>query len=472
MTTIDILPDEVLLAIFDSWVDEDVLEKKEVEAWQLLVHVCRRWRSVVFGSPRRLNLRLVCGAKTPASDTLDVWPSFPLVIRHSDCGQGHNLDNIITVLGRSDRVCQIDLSGLGPPSTENVLAVMQQTFPELTDLRLEGMPTAVPDSFLGGSAPRLRKLWLGRIMSPFPGLPKLLLSASHLVELQLCDIQYPKSFSLKAMVTALSTLTSLRFLSLKARFVYSEFHPNRESRRLPPTRSLLPVLGTLRFAGVSKYFDDLVVHIDAPRLNNLDIILFKQNALDTPQFIQFTNCIPMLEALKKAHVAFQVDGAGVKLSSQSSSGHGELKVKIPGRTFKLNEQLLSLQRVFTLCLPPLSMSEDLYIYENTDPQPDWPDDVENTLWLELLHPFPAVKNLYLSKEIASCIAPALQELIGGTATEVLPILQNIFLELWPVPGGIEQFIAARQLSGRPIAVSTIPLWERDLMRSWVMEFNY
>ena len=464
---IDMLPDEVLLAIFDFWVDEDALEKKEIEAWQLLVHVCRRWRSVVFGSPRRLNLRLVCGAKTPASDTLDVWPPFPLVIRESDGRKaGHYLDNIIAVLKRSDRVCQIDLSNLDLSSTKKVLAAMQQTFAELTDLRLEGMPTAVPDSFLGGSAPRLRKLWLGRIMSPFPSLPKLLLSASHLVELQLCDIHYSKSFSLEAMATALSTLTSLRFLSLKARFIFSEFHPHRESRHPPPTRSLLPVLNTLRYVGVSKYFDDFVVHIDAPRLNNLDIILFKQNALDTPQFIQFTNCIPMLEALKKAHVAFQVDGAGVKLSSQSS--YGELKVKIPGRT--LNEQLSSLQQVLTSCLPPLSMTEDLYVYENIYPRPVWPDDIEDTLWLELLHPFPAVKNLYLSKEIASCIAPALQELVGDTRTEVLPILQNIFLEL-PVPEGIEQFIAARQLSGRPIAVSTIPLWERDLMRRWVMEFK-
>ena len=113
------LPDEVLLAIFDSWVDEDAFRKKDVEAWQMLVHVCRRWRSVVFGSPRRLNLRLVCGAKTPARDTLDVWPPLPLIIlcpneilceddiiaavpkriRERDGRKaGHYLDNIIAVL--------------------------------------------------------------------------------------------------------------------------------------------------------------------------------------------------------------------------------------------------------------------------------------------------------------------------------------------------------------------------------------
>ena len=76
------LPDDVLLEIFDLYVDEDLYEGEsyEIEVWQTLVHVCRRWRRVVFGSPRRLNLRLVWTPGTPARDMLDVWPSFPLLI--------------------------------------------------------------------------------------------------------------------------------------------------------------------------------------------------------------------------------------------------------------------------------------------------------------------------------------------------------------------------------------------------------
>jgi F-box-like len=44
------LPDDVLLEIFDFYVnkDKDKYYKNEIEAWQTLVHVCRRWRSVVF----------------------------------------------------------------------------------------------------------------------------------------------------------------------------------------------------------------------------------------------------------------------------------------------------------------------------------------------------------------------------------------------------------------------------------------
>ena len=65
MKRIDILPDDVLLRIFDFYVDMGRLYvKKEIEEWQTLVHVCRRWRGLVLGSPRRLNLRLWC---TPIS---------------------------------------------------------------------------------------------------------------------------------------------------------------------------------------------------------------------------------------------------------------------------------------------------------------------------------------------------------------------------------------------------------------------
>jgi hypothetical protein len=68
-----------------------------------------------------------------------------------------------------------------------------------------------------------------------------------------------------------------------------------------------------------------------------------------------------------------------------------------------------------------------------------------------------VKNLYLPKEFAPGIAAALQELVGGGITEVLPSLQNVFVKglepSGPFQENIGQFVAARQLSGHPIAIS-------------------
>ena len=138
---------------------------------------------------------------------------------------------------------------------------------------------------------------------------------------------------------------------------------------------------------------------------------------------------------------------------QSSDHSVQVDIRCPVSEW----QLSSLEQVCTSSLPPVSTLGDLYIFEYQEDPPRWQDDVENTLWLELLRPFAAVKNLYLCKEFVPRIAPALQELVGGRTTEVLTTLENIFLEgfqpLEPQHEGIGKFVAARQLTSHPIAVS-------------------
>ena len=463
------LPDEILLAIFAYFVDEDAFRKKDVEAWLSLVHVCRRWRRVTFGSPRRLNLRLFCGPKTPVMDALDIWPPLPLVVR-GGAYDPKGVNNLLAGLQLSDRVYQINLWGHSTSPMKKVLAGMLQPFPELTDLVIK-MPVqtvrAPPDSFLGGSSPHLRKLQLYGIS--FPDLPILLFSATHLVDLQLCNIPNSGYISPEAMATALSTLPSLQLLSLK--FLFSQSHPDSESQPPPPTCSLLPALDTLRFKGVAKYLDDLMARVSAPRLNILDVAFFNLDVFDATHVLKFIGRTSALGVLEAAHVTFQLDSAGVKLSS-ATSGYRELSLEIPFQGLEL--QLLLLGRFVTLCLPPLSTSEDLYIYENIYPQPEWwPTSIEDTRWLELLRPFTAVKKLYLSEKIASRIVPTLQELVGGRITEVFPALENFFLEglqPWgPVQESIGKFIAARQLSNHPITVSS---WDRDVnMRNQGVGFD-
>jgi hypothetical protein len=113
-------------------------------------------------------------------------------------------------------------------------------------------------------------------------------------------------------------------------------------------------------------------------------------------------------------------------------------------------------------LRPLSTVEALYI-EHQYWELAWKDDaIENTLWSQLLLPFTAVKYLYLSKEFAPGIAAALQELVGARITDVLPSLQNIFIEglesSGPLQESIGRFVAARLLSDHPITVSA---WDKD-----------
>ena len=377
--------------------DEAPFTKGDIEAWQTLVHMCRRWRSVVFGSPHHLNLQLVCTARTPARDTLDVWPDFPLFIRCHGDHPIESVDNIIAVLECSDCVCLIELLDISSLQLEKVLAAMQGPFPKLANLNIRSygeLVPVLPDSLLGRSAPRLQLLQLHGIS--FPSLPRLLLSATQLINLRLENIPHSGYFSPEALVTALSTLTSLR--SFKLEFQSPLSHPDWVNRHPPPsTRSIIPVLTLLTFKGVSEYLDDLVARIDAPQLDTLYITLFNQIFFDIPHFIQFINHTPKLKALEEAHLTFG-DDASISLSLPTPDYRGSLAVKIPCR--ELDWQVSSLEQVCNSCLPPLSALEGLYICKALYLYPDWKDNIEDTLWLELLHPFATVKKLYLTEEFA------------------------------------------------------------------------
>ena len=427
-------------------------DKRGIEAWQVLVHVCRRWRSLVFRSPLRLDLRLFCTPETPAKDKLDVWPALPLIVR-GNISSG--TDNVIAALGRSSRVCQVSLS-LANCHLEKVMAAMQVPFPALTDLWLylyDEALSAIPDSFLGGSATSLRIFTLRGI--PFPGLPKVLLSATHLDTLWLYNIPHSGYISPEAIVTLLSVLSSLRTLSLK--FLSPQSRPDWQSRSLPsPKRSILPTLSRLDFKGITEYLEELVTRIDTPQLDQMLIIFFNQIDFDCPRLAQFINCTPTLRALDEAHVQLFDSTACVNLRYRTSqSVFDDLTIAISCR--EPDWQLSSIEQVCNFSLHPISTVEVLCI-DRRYSQLVWKDDgIENTLWLELLLPFTAVKNLYLSKEFAAGIAATLEELVGSRITEVLPRLQNIFVEglepSGPFQKSIGRFVAKRQLSDHPIAIS-------------------
>jgi hypothetical protein len=107
---------------------------------------------------------------------------------------------------------------------------------------------------------------------PFPGLPKLLLSATHLVDLCLLSIPDSGYISPEAMVTCLSSSTGLDGLFIG--FESPRSRPDRKTRRPPPPTRALPVLTKFQFIGVGEYLEDLVARIDAPLLGNLHISFF------------------------------------------------------------------------------------------------------------------------------------------------------------------------------------------------------
>ena len=384
---------------------------------------------------------------------MDIWPQLPIIIRNkalSHLPPDYDFDAIIA---HRNRVCEIKLDTTRPLFQRLVL-VMQDQFPALIHLKLKllGHPgPAVPDGFLGGSAPRLQTLRLESIT--FPALPNLLLSTTDLVCLELFHIPHSGYISPDAIVSALAVLTNLKFLTIEFESPLSR--PDLESRHPPPSTCNLRALTNFTFKGVSEYLEDLVAGIDTPFLDFVSINFFHQPIFDIPQLAQFMRRATGLKAPNEVRVHLDSVGVWVKFLPQTGAFDEGSVLGISCTVLK--QQLSSLAQLLTLFSPSIYMVEHLYIFPTHVLPPRWQDYTVNVQWIRFFRPFTAVKNLYLSKEFVRCIAPALQEHVGERATDVLPALENLFLgiplQLRPVWGAIGQFIDARQLLGRPVAVS-------------------
>ena len=439
---------DVLLEIFVYVArSEGVGTRTFEDGWRTLVHVCKRWRSVVFDSPRRLDLQLFCTNRRPVKKLLDIWPPLPIYINALHPARKSKLPlrgitNLMAALKQYNRVRVIWINGV--PNSLLKKSVAMKPFPALTSLDLlsnDAKAPVLPDSFLGGSAPRLREIWLEGI--PFPGLGKLLLSTTDLVVLSLHDIPHSGFISPEAMVVSLSTLTRLKTLDL--RFRSPRPRADRENRHPSPlARVVLPALTWLYFKGDSEYVEDIMSRIDAPLLNSMHITFFNQLLFDTPQLRHFISCMRIFRAPDCARIFFDDGHVTVKL-------FGTLSLRILCEPS--DWQLSSLAQLYNSALSPLPALEHLEIHNRRN---FWEDDMENVQWLEFLHLFPSVKDLVLPVKLFRLVAPALDELDGEGVTEVLPVLQNIVLQS-PQPSApdnkaIGKFIATRQLLGSPVTV--------------------
>ncbi|KAH9010520.1 hypothetical protein EDB84DRAFT_1101137 [Lactarius hengduanensis] len=271
--TINILPDDIFLEIFAFCVrDPSKHPIVRMGEWRSLVHVSRRWRHIIYASPRYLDLHLCCSNWTNASarKILGFWPAFPVAISyHLPVDE----DDVIVALEHRDRVRSITLK-IQSSQFEKIVVAMQEPFPVLTHLVLYPRvakvqpedvrpPTQIlSGGFLGGSAPCLQQVHLSGI--PFLEFPTFLLSSRDLVSLRL-DLP-PRCMSPEAMAAGLSVLSRLETLCVNIQRL--DFTTERRRPLDPPRWAVLPVLTKFEFRGCSEYCEDLMAQIDAPLLND------------------------------------------------------------------------------------------------------------------------------------------------------------------------------------------------------------
>jgi hypothetical protein len=244
-------------------------------------------------------------------------------------------------------------------------AAIDKPFPVLTSLELFSSQqqdvTVLPDSFLGGSAPRLRSLVLDGI--PCPSIGKLLSSTTNPVRLSLWRIPHSGYISPETIVPLLSMLSRLESIALGFQHPRSLAH--RANRHPPsPTRAVFPNLTLLCFRGNIEYLEDILFQIETPMLNQIEFCFFNQLVFDTPQLGYFIRRTETFMKIYAARVEFFSLAVVVTFWEQEEMVHNlndreALQLEIPCQP--LDWQLSAVAQVLDSFLSSLPTLESLEI---------------------------------------------------------------------------------------------------------------
>ncbi|KAN0134728.1 hypothetical protein V8E53_007513 [Lactarius tabidus] len=339
-------------------------------------------------------------------------------------------DNVLAALQHSNRVCKLYLA-LRTKQLEKLVTAMQAPYPALEILALSFGHTApvLPDGSFCGPLPHLRELTLEAV--PFPTLPTFLASAKNLGELYLYSIPKSGYISPEALVAGLAASTSLCRLIIEFKSNHSLLNQNS----LPPvTRTVLPALGTIEFEGASDYLEDLVARIDCPKLAYNKISYFHRRGIF--RAAQLLNFINRLEDPRVRQF--------LRLDHMISTW-----ITFKGAKWGVSHLIHFFRQFSTKVSEVFHLSIE---YERPTPE------IGQTEWVQLLHPFTALRTLHVKKWVHDD-PPAAEGVTGEMATgadsEMLPVLGLLYLECGPQATFLaffENFVAARQLSSCPVTV--------------------
>jgi hypothetical protein len=407
--------DNVLLNIFHRFLDVSP------QHWHRLVHICRKWRRIVFASQRALNLRLLCTYGAPVLKMLECWPTLPIVVQFAESpalGQPtpQDEDCIMAALKQSARVSSINLT-----VTSSLLAMLYELewpFSELEELVLvsrDGVQLALSRTIIHWGS-RLRRLHLTRITFP-PGFFRLHYFSRNLVDLQLHEILDPLHFLPDDLADVLSRMPQLRSLSLH--FLSTA---NYRAFRMARVRAILPVLTRLDFRGITGYFECLVGGIDAPFLGNIEVTFFNEFTFDVnlSRLSEFIDRIGMHRSYCRAYILSSERVVSISLTQPGAP----TCLKFHLVCEPLRGQLFSLARICRSLSAFLFSVKDLHVSATRPSRRE--DRLYNERWLDPIKSFEGVNEFHVSGNLSTNIVHALQ-LADSQSETVLPALHKFYI---------------------------------------------
>ncbi|KAH9058897.1 hypothetical protein EDB83DRAFT_2388206 [Lactarius deliciosus] len=219
----------------------------------------------------------------------------------------------------------------------------------------------------------------------------------------------------------------------------------------PTERIVLPALSHFKFRGTSKYLNNFVSRIDAPRLGDIQVRFFHQLIFHIPQLGRFIDRIEMQKSHRRIDVVPSERSISICFTQPGSPTRLGLQISCE----QLDWQLSSITQICDQLSPSLSRVENIGIYTTHRPTRQGGEQ-----WVELIRTFGNAKDFRVAGEFATDILRALRP-SAGELTIMLPSLRTLGVpELGthgPLWEAVESFITPYRHSGHPLQVYKVTI---------------
>lgn len=471
--TINHLPDELLVEIFDFyrqvivqsyhlWPTERTWWSITLE-WFELIHVCKRWRTIMFASASRLGLCLILTPEKGGNMKTILsrhFPPLPIEIHYYRPVKTKDIGRMLAALKRPDRIRRIYLIA-STALLNRFFKATKGAFPALETLELgdqNSKELKIPATFLKGPDLHLRSLKLHSISLPSASVSRLLSSTPALTNLYLVidtDVSPPPAMSF--LLSHLHGLPCLHHLDLEIKGFTDILVQPAE----PEEFSSFSKLTTFRYHGHSTFLNTLLARFAAPSLQEVNIWLGDGTLPLIPHLPRFIEDIE--EHYHAIHVEFH------RGLSFSFLGHPGYAIHSPyfRCSNSLPESIMQMSSKFSARLATM---QELFVIRNTCASGFFEDSIP---WHRFFLQFPSVKALRLEGMSNRRIAAVLHQDHGGPNPVLFPALEEIELctsRYWALEYErtsvlmdiFQPFASARQEAGLPVNV----FCRRSLRQPW------
>jgi hypothetical protein len=386
-------------------------------------------------------------------------PPLPLTIEyHSNDGiTAEDEQGLLLALRQRHRVRHLRLA-LPVQNLQTLVTEIDEEFPILEYL-IVGPPLSDDHDSTGLmfpetlQAPNLHHLILWGFA--FPIRSRLHPTATGLVTLYL-TITHPSAyFQPNVLLQWISFIPQLECLAILLAFPVPNCDVERQLTHTPITTPIitLPNLRLFWFRGVSAYIEAVLCRITTPRLETLQIGLFKQLTFSVPRLAQFMSTTENLR-VDNAEIRFKDKNVDMWMSSREADTYAFV---VWVDCWHLDWQVSSVAQISNRLSQAFSTVEHLTLeYEVHSQSLEGHNDVERIEWRNLLRPFSNVKTLRVEDGLVEQLSHCLRLEDGELPLELLPELQELtHIGSRDTGDAFTSFIDARQNAGHPVTLTLV-----------------